>query len=348
MSQDEERDAASISYPALFHRWLSEQGYDAEEIFSSAGVDTQWFEDPARRISVQHFVALTRKAFDVTGDPALGLHFGSQMPLSAHGHLGFALQASENAEDVIRLSCTYGSTRFSGVEVELEESGRHLTLIVASEFDDLVLHRYTLEAIVGSAASALSVLRRMNAFGSQEARDGEVDWPVLKLEFDYPQPAYHDIYGEVFSNTRLAFDAEATRVTFDLERLRIPFSFGNRVSRQLAVEHCQAELLALTAKQGYADKVRRLMRRDIGASHGLEQVARQLNLSARVLSRRLSEEDANFQDLLDEVREQLAVQYLKTTSLKVSEIAHRLGYEHASNFARAFKKWTGRSPGSYR
>ncbi|MCG8588125.1 MAG: AraC family transcriptional regulator [Proteobacteria bacterium] len=348
MNQEEERDAASISYPALFHRWLSEQGYDAEEIFASAGVDTEWFEDPGRRISVHHFVALTREAFEATGDPALGLHFGSQLPLSAHGYLGFALQASENAEDVIRLSCTYGSTRFSGVQVELEEVRNRLELFVTSEFDDLVLHRYTLEAVVASAASSLSVLRRMNAIGGHDASGGGGDWPVLQLEFGYPQPAYHELYRDVFSNTPLAFDADATRVTFDIERLRTPFSFSNQVSRQLAVEQCQAELLALTANQGYVDKVRRLMRRDIGASHGLEPVAAQLNVSARVLSRRLSEEGANFQGLLDEVREQLAIRYLRTTNLTVSEIAHRLGYEHSNNFARAFKKWTGRSPGSYR
>lgn len=349
MRQDQEDNAASISYPALFYRWLDEQGYDVDEIFASAGIDTEWFDDPEKRISTQHFVAVTQKGFEVTGDAALGLHFGSQIPLSAHGYLGFALQASKNGEDVVRLGSAYGSSRFSGAQVELVETKRNLEVVVTSTFDDPALYRYTLEVYIASIVSAQKVLDRMNAVDRREDKRGPNGGGVLRrIQFDYPKPEYDHVYEDVFPNIKLEFDAEVTKVILDLKKLRQPFSFSDPTSRQLAVEQCQAELLALRTNETYADKVRRLITKNLSRSDSVERVAAQLNMSARVLSRRLQEEETSFQDLLDDVRKQLAVKYLKTTKLTVSEIAYRLNYEHPNNFARAFKKWTQKSPSDYR
>jgi len=349
MNQNLEDIAASISYPALFHRWLKERGYDADAILSSAGIETQWFEDPEKKISTQHYVDVTQIALDVTGDPALGLHFGSEIPLSAHGYLGFALQASENGEDVIRLSCSYINTQFSGVQIDFAETERTLDVMVTSSFDDLVLYRYTVECCIASMASAQNVLRRMHALNDEQvgAKPDSVR-PFLQIQFDYTQPDYRHTYEQIFPNTKLFFDATANKVSLDRKSLKSAFSFGNRVVRQLAVEQCEADLRAMQTSESYADKVRQLMTKDIGRHHNLEQVAAQLNVSGRVLSRRLNEEETSFQDLLDEVRKQLAIKLLRTTKLTVSEIAYRLNYEHPNNFTRAFKKWTQKSPSDYR
>lgn len=341
--RDQDQSAASISYPALFHRWLKEQGYDADEIFSSAGIELDWFDDPEKRITLQHFETLTRQAFEVTRNPALGLDFGSQIPLSAHGYLGFAAQASESAEEAVRMSCTFASTRFSGVEVELEHRNRELAVVVSSSFEDPVLDRYTLEAVCAAMLTSLDVLRRMNGgWGPEDAG------PVRRVEFGFGEPAYHEAYRRVFSGIGLGFDAASTSIVFDIERLRTPFSFGDRVSRQLAIDQCRAELDTLTVNESHTDRVLRLLRRDPAANDSLDRISTQLGMSTRVLSRRLSEEHANFRDLRDRVRKQLALRYLQTTRLTISEIAHRLGYEHPNNFGRAFKKWTGKSPGAYR
>ena len=205
-------------------------------------------------------MAVTQKGFEVTGDAALGLHFGSQIPLSAHGYLGFALQASENGEDVVRLGSVYGSSRFSGAQVDLVETMRNLEVVVTSTFDDPILYRYTLEVYIASIVSAQNVLRRMNAVDSGERNSAPNREGVLRrIQFDYPKPEYHRVYEDVFPNIKLEFDAEVTKVILDLKKLRQPFSFSDPTSRQLAVEQCQAELLALRTNERYADKVRRLM-----------------------------------------------------------------------------------------
>jgi AraC-like DNA-binding protein len=79
-----------------------------------------------------------------------------------------------------------------------------------------------------------------------------------------------------------------------------------------------------------------------------EQIADQLNLSLRSLQRRLRDEQTSYQQLLDETRLELALQYINRTSLSVAQIAPLLGFSDSSNFNRAFKRWLGISPSKYR
>lgn len=348
MHQPTEDSAASVSYPAIFYRWLEEQGYAADEIFSSVGFDTDWLRDPERRISTKQYLTLSRKGLDVTGDPAMGLRFGSQLPLSAHSFLGFALQASENGEDVVRLTCDYIGTCFSAVQIEFVDTPRYGEIVIRSDVEDPGLYRYTIECCVASMMSSQKGLQQLHAITRQQDRVNSSDGLTTQLHFNYSAPDHLRTYREVFNDCDLRFDAAVTKIAFDRQRLKRRFSFSNQVSRELAVARCQAELQALREDETYAGKVRRLVAKDLSQNGSLDQVAAELHVSPRVLSRRLHEENTNFQDVLDGVRKQLAIKYLKTTELTVSEIAYRLNYEHPANFARAFRKWTRQSPSDYR
>jgi AraC-like DNA-binding protein len=79
----------------------------------------------------------------------------------------------------------------------------------------------------------------------------------------------------------------------------------------------------------------------------MEDVADALGLSTRTLRRRLADEDASYQGVLDEVRESLAERMLATGRLTVEDVAQRLGYAEASSFIHAFKRWKGTTPAAY-
>jgi AraC-like DNA-binding protein len=80
----------------------------------------------------------------------------------------------------------------------------------------------------------------------------------------------------------------------------------------------------------------------------LRDVARELRLSARTLQRRLTAEHANFQQLMEDARRELAQHYLLHSSLELNETAYLLGYQDANSFFRAFHQWEGTSPGEWR
>ena len=80
----------------------------------------------------------------------------------------------------------------------------------------------------------------------------------------------------------------------------------------------------------------------------LEQLAGEFHLSERTLIRRLREEGVQYQQLLDEVRQELACWLLQNTPLSVERVAERLGYRDTSNFSRTFRRWLGVTPHAWR
>lgn len=77
-------------------------------------------------------------------------------------------------------------------------------------------------------------------------------------------------------------------------------------------------------------------------------VARALGTSARTLQRRLCEQELTFNEIVDEVRASMSKELLANADLALGEIALLLGYSQMSPFVRAFKRWTGTTPGEYR
>ena len=71
-------------------------------------------------------------------------------------------------------------------------------------------------------------------------------------------------------------------------------------------------------------------------------------MSSRTLNRHLREHGTSYLQILNDVRKELAIQYLRESDLSTDEIAERLGYTETTNFRRAFKRWTGKSPSVYR
>jgi AraC-like DNA-binding protein len=80
----------------------------------------------------------------------------------------------------------------------------------------------------------------------------------------------------------------------------------------------------------------------------LEDVARELRVSARTLQRRLLAERLKFQSLVEEARREMAQHYLLQPSLELNETAYLLGYEDPNSFIRAFHQWEGTSPNQWR
>ena len=77
-------------------------------------------------------------------------------------------------------------------------------------------------------------------------------------------------------------------------------------------------------------------------------IAEKLGMSSRTLQRKLGEEGTHYQDVLNELRLELALYFLKNTALSLDSIAYELGYAEARSFYRSFKQWTGLTAGSYR
>jgi AraC-like DNA-binding protein len=123
---------------------------------------------------------------------------------------------------------------------------------------------------------------------------------------------------------------------------------GNKTTYPAVVALCDDLLSELKSRIGIAGEIRALLLRNITNPPTLTTIAKLLEVSDRSLRRQLREQGISFRSLLDELRMQIALKYLRTTSLANEDIALALGFSDATNFRRAFRRWTNKSPSEIR
>ena len=118
----------------------------------------------------------------------------------------------------------------------------------------------------------------------------------------------------------------------------------------MILDRYAAALLAKLPKpESFIECVTQLIAEELHKSEpGIEAISSRLGYAPRTLQRKLKEVGTSYQELLDKTRSQFAIQYLQEEQIAISEIACLLGFSEASAFHRAFKRWTGLSPGEFR
>jgi AraC-like DNA-binding protein len=105
---------------------------------------------------------------------------------------------------------------------------------------------------------------------------------------------------------------------------------------------------ALPRRDDLSAQVRAALAADLRGGPTLEGVAARLGVPPRSLQRRLAAEGTSYNGLLDQVRHELALRYLRQRELALVEVAFLLGFAEQSVFQRAFRRWTGTSPAEWR
>jgi AraC-like DNA-binding protein len=144
------------------------------------------------------------------------------------------------------------------------------------------------------------------------------------------------------------FEQPANQILFESRWLDQTATLGNKTTYPTILALCDDLLEDLRLRVGPAGKIRAILLRDIANPPTFAAIAKILDVSARSLRRQLQQQGISFRGLLDELRTQLALKYLRSTDLANEEIAHALGFSDAANFRRAFQRWTNKAPSAIR
>jgi AraC-like DNA-binding protein len=289
--------------------------------------------DPELRMSTEDAVALIERARALAGEPGLGFYLGLQMSTSTHGYLGFAAMSAATLLDALRLAVQYAPIRTNVLSLRLDVTGENAAIVI-EEHEDLGAARdvVILALLVGIWKIGNSLLGR------------DVNETVVEVVF--PEPSYYARFRRTPPHVR--FGQSANRLVFASSLLAAPLVSADPASLRLAEEQCERQLDALGTQSPLVERVRRLiLRRDSGV-RSLEELAATLHVSPRTLRRRLAEARVSFSQLLDEARRDRALLLLRSMELSTKDVAERVGYSDVANFMRAFRRWTGRTPASYR
>ena len=175
---------------------------------------------------------------------------------------------------------------------------------------------------------------------------GEEHQPA-RILLNYPAPEYADRHEQCFG-CPVTFNEPYCEYRFSREELYRSLAEADASTAKICEESCRQLLNQMQIEEDIISRICHLLLSTPGEFPKLDTVAERLSLGARTLRRRLKELGTSYQRILDDVRRELAIEYLRTTNLTVQEIAELLGYSEVTNFRRAFMRWVELSPYQFR
>lgn len=170
--------------------------------------------------------------------------------------------------------------------------------------------------------------------------------PAAKFDFGFARPAYADELAPIFP-APWRFDAPASAVWFTQERLQMPVC-RDEAALQVYLKGGPIQIVLPRRDHGVGGKVRLHLQRTQPNWPDLERTAHAVNMSPATLQRHLASEGTSFQALKDQLRREIAIYRLHTSTVPLAKLAAELGFADSSSFQHAFKGWTGSPPGRYR
>ena len=332
---DLDHQFVSPVYIRLLAELLQERGVDPEALLQGTGITQPALTDPTALISLAQEITVYERADQLSPVPEWALRVGQSTPLSAHGVYGYAVLTSADLAHALQVLVRFFKLAGSATGAELRErSNGDYEIRVIDTVQRPSVHRATIEEFFSAVNRALRELT------------GGIFKPSC-LHFDYPAPDYRTVYDDIFA-CPAHFDSEYSGFVIDQKDLQLRVATWDPLTLQACERQCEQVLEQLAESEGFIDEVRKAMLVLPCNRRSAEHVAEKLHVSTRHLRRKLAREGFSFQKVLDDVRCELAKNYLSQTQLRLEDIVPLLGFAETSNLRRAFKKWTGQSPSEYR
>ena len=320
-------------------RFVQMQGADATTLMALTDHSPEELCDEETRVSAAVYNAVIEESLRQTEDPALGLHLGESLNLSAAGLIAQISQTSRTIKEALEYCCEFASLGCRALPVTLEERDDHYRVVLTP---DPEWARMSAEAVQHTIDGYLAfTIREFHSLTFNKQRP-------IALELGYPKPAYVSELERVME-CPIAFGGEVTALLLKKEHVLAPVVTSDYKLLRVLVGHAHQKLAEIEQEVGFARAVRQSILNLVKPEFPtIEQVAGHLCLSVRSLQRKLKEEGLTYKVLLDELRKDFACDYLKQADLTINEVAYLLNYTDGSAFIRSFKRWMGMTPLAYR
>ena len=307
-------------------------GYDYSGLLQQLGITPELLTEPRARIAPEQFTRLLQLLWLALDDEYLGFADGPSKR-GTFAMMCHALIHCRTLEKALERGLLFYSLFPQGPRWQLTREGEMARL----SLDDSQLG----DPDHFLSESLLLIWHRLGSWLiGQRIR-------LEQASFRYNEPDHGAEYELMFS-CPLAFDAECTSLLFHSRYLSMPLLQDERTLKHF-LERSPADLLSRPDDgDSLSSRLRRLLSRDSAQWPDLEAVAAHLHISPQTLRRHLREEGTSFQELKDQLRRDIAIYHLGRADLSLQQIAEQLGFSEPSAFHRAFKKWTGLTPGAYR
>jgi len=313
------------------------KGYNPEEILLAQGLPAQILHNPKLRISTLAFAELSKALTELMRDECAG-QLKKPSPI---GHLRFMTKACLTSRTLKEALLTWrdGSNWLdssTSAYTQFTEDGGFIAINcdIAEGIDE----HYIIDTI-------LTTCHRIHCWLTNEFL------PIERVDLIYAKPDHSEEHRFVYYGAPVHYGQRRNALHFSSQLLESPCQRTAEELRTLFKEpHTHILTLPRQSKSAYI-KIRLWMEnlfREGGGLPQLDEACEYMGLTEQTLRRRLKADGYSFNKLKEDTRRDMAIYYIKQSLISIEEIAFRLGFSEASTFIRAFKKWTGLTPLTYR
>ena len=316
---------------------LAAEGISTGDALTGGRISKDAMSSAATRISLNEVIDCYRNAHRLSPDPHFAYHAGLRFHVTDYGMYGFAILSNTNYRRTMQFAMKYHQLATPLAEIDFKEAdgcGTWTITPMAHPRIDASLYRFLVEMQLGITLS----LHRDIMGPLFAAREFHVT---------YGPPDHASEYPTIFGCPVL-FSQSENQLLFDATWLDGTPKLGNEITYSTVLELCDRLVEDFQLRIGLVGKVRQVLMANLMRPKSFSDVARDLNMSARTLRRRLQEENTSFRNLVDELRKELAIKYLRDTDLTIEHIAESLGFSDEANFRQAFRRWTNAAPNQFR
>lgn len=312
---------------------LNSYSLNADAMFEQVGIRLPKNMASHERVEATAMQKLWRHAETESGDQAFGIQYARNThPMALHG-LGFSWLASDTLLEAFNRLVRYYRLISTAGEIILEESPDEYCLWYKIPAPKGVAAPASLDAAM---ALFIQLSRMIKGDGFSASRVELQRSPVTD-----PKPF------EAFFRSDVTFDTDENRLFFDKESLNTLLPTANhalaRANDQVVIDY-----LKTFDKEDIVSQIRaNIIEKLPSGTLSQEKVADLMHMSMRSMQRKLSQHETSFKSIVEEVRKELAITYLRESNRSIGEITFLLGFTEPSNFSRSFKKWTGMTPNHF-
>ncbi len=323
----------SVDAPRLLLKYARSRGVALQELCKSVGLDPAVLQQPAGRISFQQFTRLWEAVSAHLGDPALELHFGEVLPDMISSHLLYVVMMnSATLWEALERLCRYHGLLLDKAAPQIWDDGERRVFALGN-----------IESFGQPYGEAVLTMLNCTVDKMTENRVRPVE-----VWLAHPPPPDISEYHRIFA-APLVFDRPGYRLIYHREALNTPNWMANPAFLAELDQFAEQQLTRLSPTGAWTRRVTEMVADLVLKQEKphLSTVAHALALSPRALQNYLLAEGTTYQQVVDEVRFQIARDSLSQKGMTFSEVAFLVGFSEQSAFNHAFKRWTGMTPSDY-
>lgn len=271
-------------------------------------------------------------AYELADDPALGLHAAEAMSKDNTALFKYLAATSSTGREAFARSTRYLRIIGETMTYRMEIRGKR-TLTTAQP---VISERVPPHV---AADFALGIMSRL-------APEIVGDTEGLEAWFTHPEPSYAAEYARIIP-LPCCFNAPENGLAGWAAALDNPLPRADLILNRLLEQQAREALACIPEQNDFRGRVREAIAQTVkNGEMGTDATAKRVGMSARSLRRQLNEQGQSHQQLLDEVRAEIAERSL-VDGLSPSEVAYLVGFSDASAFHKAFRRWTGVTPSEF-